>query len=1196
QKASNGIEVNYNTGFISKKGNRRILNVSNFPIITDAGITGVYGIARDITEAEIWKKELLRSRKRLRKIMDQSLDIICTIDKEGKFVEVSAASERILGHSQEELIGEEFINYVVKEDKERTEDMGNTITSGAEVTNFSNRYIKKDGEIVPLIWSAKWDEKENLMYCVARDASALKNAERKILKERSMLKAIIDNIPDHIFVVDRDHRTILTNKKFYSDYLGKENEAETLGLQPVDYFSKEEGLEIMEDNNRVMNSGVPIINRRDIVYDHTGKKDVILLTKVPLIIESKEVSGLVGIARNITTTYNLEQEQEFIYKLIDSLGTATTFQTALGKTIRLLSGFLNFEAAEAWEVGYDKTRLIRIAEYNKNENFWNGSSITSFQKGTGLPGITWDEGKLQVWENPEQNPAFIRKETAVSRELELGIGVPIIFEEEILAVLTFFGKSKPSPDKRVVELLSRVAVQISANLRRKMTENRLNNMYNYSPTLIAVVGIDGYLKKINPAFQKLFGYTEEELLNTPIAQFLHPREKEVSFQRLNEVATGLTPQNFQNRCLAKNGEWKWISWTPAELLEEEGIVHLFGIDITSIKSVNLELRKYRNIIESSKDAIGLFTLETEEIFLNSSFKKILGYRDEELRGREVIANIYEGNILNEEIFPTLLAGKYWEGDLKIKNIKGELFDFYLSGGPVFNSKNEIIAIFGVHTDISERKKFEITLKNYAEKVNGILESITDGFFSITYGGVVTHWNKAAETLSGVARAQVENQNIWEVFPESRDLLFYSKFEEARDTGKKISFEEFYASQKKWFEVNVYPAEEGFSVYFKDITDRKLVENKVRIAKDRYDLVAKATREAVYDWDISKKELEWSDAYYEVYGYKRLSGKNNLFQWLQNVHPEDRERVEHALNSSLKSMDTKWESEYRMVKPDKKIGFVLERGFIIRDEAGKAVRMIGSLQDITELKQNERALEELNHTLQKNAKELATSNAELEQFAYIASHDLQEPLRMVTSFLTQLQKKYDSQLDERAQQYIHFATDGAVRMRQILLDLLEYSRAGRLQYSKEEIDLNVMLKNILHLHENAINESGAKVIFKELPVIRAAVTPLQRVLSNLISNAIKYSRNNVPPEIKINIEERSSHWEFTVSDNGIGIDERYFDKIFVLFQRLHSRDEFSGTGIGLAICKKIVENHGGRIWLESIEGKGSTFHFTINKQF
>ncbi len=233
---------------------------------------------------------------------------------------------------------------------------------------------------------------------------------------------------------------------------------------------------------------------------------------------------------------------------------------------------------------------------------------------------------------------------------------------------------------------------------------------------------------------------------------------------------------------------------------------------------------------------------------------------------------------------------------------------------------------------------------------------------------------------------------------------------------------------------------------------------------------------------------------------------------------------------------------------------------------------------------------------KRAQDLKISNQELEQFAYIASHDLQEPLRMVTSFLGQLKKKYEDQLDDKAQQYIYFATDGAVRMRQIILDLLEYSRVGRLNYQMENIDLNVLLEEIILLHQNAISETKAKINYCQLPIIKAAKTPLLRVLSNLISNALKYQKENNIPEIEIKVKETAEMWEFIVSDNGIGINSQFFDKIFIIFQRLHAKENYSGTGIGLAISKKIIENHGGDIWLESDEGIGSKFHFTIKKQF
>jgi light-regulated signal transduction histidine kinase (bacteriophytochrome) len=274
--------------------------------------------------------------------------------------------------------------------------------------------------------------------------------------------------------------------------------------------------------------------------------------------------------------------------------------------------------------------------------------------------------------------------------------------------------------------------------------------------------------------------------------------------------------------------------------------------------------------------------------------------------------------------------------------------------------------------------------------------------------------------------------------------------------------------------------------------------------------------------------------------------------------------------------------------------VADSALVVRDARGNPYRIIGAMQDITERIQKEIVLKELNGTLNKRAAELAASNAELEQFAYIASHDLQEPLRMVTGFLTQIQKKYEPQLDETGQVYIKFAVDGAIRMRRIILDLLEYSRVGRQQYFIEKINTDELLKEACRMYTGIAKVQKIIINYKGLPDIVAAKTPVQQVFQNLISNAVKYQQPGNIPEIKINAADNEDHWQFAVEDNGIGIDTAYLDTIFVIFKRLHSKDEYSGTGIGLAICKKIIDNHQGKIWVESAPGKGSTFYFTISK--
>jgi len=228
------------------------------------------------------------------------------------------------------------------------------------------------------------------------------------------------------------------------------------------------------------------------------------------------------------------------------------------------------------------------------------------------------------------------------------------------------------------------------------------------------------------------------------------------------------------------------------------------------------------------------------------------------------------------------------------------------------------------------------------------------------------------------------------------------------------------------------------------------------------------------------------------------------------------------------------------------------------------------------------------------KQLSQKNEELEQFSYIASHDLQEPLRMISSFLKQIENKYNDKLDEKGKQYIYFAVDGAQRMHRIILDLLEYSRAGKIEAEREKVDINNLFIEINILFQRQIKEKGVTISCTNLPVLFTHRTLIEQVFQNLISNALKYSGTVNKLKISISSKDIGSHWLFAVEDNGIGIDQEYFKKIFVIFQRLHNKNEYSGTGLGLAICQKVIDYLGGEIWVESNFGKGSIFYFTVLK--
>jgi len=265
--------------------------------------------------------------------------------------------------------------------------------------------------------------------------------------------------------------------------------------------------------------------------------------------------------------------------------------------------------------------------------------------------------------------------------------------------------------------------------------------------------------------------------------------------------------------------------------------------------------------------------------------------------------------------------------------------------------------------------------------------------------------------------------------------------------------------------------------------------------------------------------------------------------------------------------------------------------LVRDVFGMPLYEIAVFDDITERKDAEAALQAAHQ-------ELKRSNAELEQFAYVASHDLQEPLRMVASYTQLLSRRYDSKFDKDAREFMSYIVDGATRMKQLIEDLLAYSRVGTKGQEFKPVALEAPLRRALFNLRAGIEEAGAAVTYDPLPTVSGDEVQLGQLLQNLIGNALKFRSNSVP-RIHIGVSEKDSEHQIEVRDNGIGIEPQYYERIFMVFQRLHNKGEYPGTGIGLAICKKVVERHGGRIWVESrpAEGPngGSSFYFTLPKR-
>jgi PAS domain S-box-containing protein len=366
--------------------------------------------------------------------------------------------------------------------------------------------------------------------------------------------------------------------------------------------------------------------------------------------------------------------------------------------------------------------------------------------------------------------------------------------------------------------------------------------------------------------------------------------------------------------------------------------------------------------------------------------------------------------------------------------------------------------------------------------------------------------------------------------------------------------------------------------------RKEAEERLAETEERFRLIVSNVKDyAILMLDQEGRVVSWNDGAERIKGY---SAAEIIGQHFSRFYPaEDVSKGKPVFELEEAIRNGRFEDEGWRVRKDGSRFLANVVITALRDQTGK-LRGFGKItRDITERKKYEA------HLLAK-VRELKQSNDELQQFAYVASHDLQEPLRMVTSYTQLLAKRYQGRLDSDADEFIAYAVDGCNRMQRLVEDLLVYSRAGNHAVAPHEISSENALQEALANLRATIKESGAVVTHDSLPAIAADDTRLAQLFLNLVGNAIKFRGAQVPRVHVSATRNGSKEWIFSVRDNGMGIEARYFERIFVIFQRLHGRNEFKGTGIGLAICKKIVEQMGGRIWVESQPQKGSTFYFSV----
>ena len=615
----------------------------------------------------------------------------------------------------------------------------------------------------------------------------------------------------------------------------------------------------------------------------------------------------------------------------------------------------------------------------------------------------------------------------------------------------------------------------------------------------------------------------------------------------------------------------------------------------------------RLLIDSVQDH-AIFSLDAEGCITswNVGTQRLKGYTREEILGQHFSVFYTQEDKAEGKparaLATALRMGKFEEEYWRVRK-DGSLFWGHVIITPIWDTKGRLLRYSKVTHDITERKAAQEEQRRSEARFRATFEQAAVGIAHVSLNGGWIDVNSKLCAILGYSREELSALTFQDItHPEDLDADLTNMAQVLAGEIVTYSMEKRYLHKDGsciWINLTVALVRDldGKPEYFlsivEDISTRNQVQEALRDSEARYRFLADSMPQIVWttepDGNVDYFNQRWCD-------YTGMTlDETRGWHWGTVLHTDDLQNCVEIWTRSL-TTGNPYEVEYRFKRAfDGMYRWHLGRGLPRRNAAGEIIQWVGTCTDIDDFKQTQTALMRLNEELETrvNARtaELARSNTELEQFAYVASHDLQEPLRMIGSYLELLNLEYAERLDDDAREYIAYAVDGAVRMKALINDLLAFSRVATQGKPMEPTDVSSLLLQVLADLQLLIAETGAVITCDPLPCVVADGSQVRLVLQNLIGNAIKF-RSDAAPRLHVSATEVGGEWQFAVSDNGIGMKAKHLERIFVIFQRLHNKSKYAGTGIGLAVCKRVVERHGGRIWVQSEPGQGSTFFFTL----
>ncbi|MBD2744555.1 PAS domain S-box protein [Coleofasciculus sp. FACHB-1120] len=811
--------------------------------------------------------------------------------------------------------------------------------------------------------------------------------------------------------------------------------------------------------------------------------------------------------------------------------------------------------------------------------------------------------------------------TKVEREYRRAIAEQVAVHFEVLyEPLSIWLEIHAYPSKDGLNIYFRdITERKQAQEALQKRENELRLITNALPALIAYIDSEQRYRFHNKAYEEWFGDSGTQVNGKQVREVLGEAAYEATRPYIETVLSG-KQVTYETKLPYKDGGSRYISATYIpqfdSLGQVEGFVALVS-DISDRKAAEEALRRseerLRRLFDSNLSGIAFWNVDGFITEANDAYLRLVGYTREEftelgkISWRHLTPPEYQ-HLDDRAIAEALATGVSNIYEKEYLQRDGKRVPIVLGIALLNDSQQEGVAFL---LDISDRKQVEaerallLSLEQIAraeaeaarEQVSDILESITDGFLAFDCEWRFTYLNHEGARTLGHSPEELLGLNLWEEFPELESTKFGQMYQRAVAEQVPLELEDYYPPFDAWFVARAYPTHAGgLSLYFRNISDRKYAEAALRESEERFRVMADTAPVLIWMSGLDKLCYYFNKPWLKFTGRTLEQEMGN--GWTEAVHPDD---AQFCLDTYVNAFDARqdFKMEYRLRRFDGEYRWLLDIGIPRFTPDGSFLGYIGSCIEISDRKEAEASIRQINQSLEQRVKErtaqLEAANKELESFSYSVSHDLRAPLRHISGFVDLLLKRIGSTtLDETSLRYLKTIAQTTKQAGVLVDELLAFSRMGRTEMRYTSINMDRLVREVQRDLEQEINHRAVTWQIEDLPEVQGDPSMLRLVLQNLIGNAVKYTQTRTHAEIEIGSTDNESEVVFFIRDNGVGFDMQYVHKLFGVFQRLHSQQEFEGTGIGLANVQRIIHRHGGQTWAEGVVEGGATFYFSLPK--